>query len=226
MARFLRLDVWNSFISSGLVPLFYHPDGEVAFGTAEAIAEGGCNILEFTNRGGAALPVFIELVKVLEKRYPQMIVGVGSVIDAPTAALYIAHGANFVVGPTLNPDVARLCNRRKIAYIPGCGTASEISTAEELGAEICKIFPGDTLGGPAFIKAILGPMPWARLMPSGGVEATQQNITAWFNAGAAAVGMGGNLVRKEWLSARDYASISRTTAEVMGWIKACRNPAR
>jgi 2-dehydro-3-deoxyphosphogluconate aldolase/(4S)-4-hydroxy-2-oxoglutarate aldolase len=226
MARLLRLDVLNSIISSGLVPLFYHHDYEVACAVADGIAEGGCKLLEFTNRGEAALPVFVELVKYLEKKHPQMVVGVGSVIDAPTAALYIAQGANFVVGPTLNPDVARLCNRRKIAYIPGCATPSEISNAEEWGAEICKIFPGDTLGGPAFIKAILGPMPWARLMPSGGVEASQQNIAAWFGAGAAVVGMGGNLVRKEWLSAKDYASISRMTGEVLGWIKACRNPAR
>ncbi len=225
MAQFSRLDVLNTIIATGLVPLFYHPDREVAYNLAEAAAGAGCNVLEFTNRGSAALPVFIELVKTMAKNHPQVIVGVGTVLDAPTAALYIAHGANFVVGPTLNPDVARLCNRRKIAYIPGCATPTEISNAEELGAEICKIFPGETVGGPAFIKGMLGPMPWVRLMPSGGVEASRENITAWFTAGAAAVGMGGNLFRKEWMSAKDYASVAKTAGEVLGWIKACRSPA-
>ena len=155
----------------------------------------------------------------LAKTHPQMILGAGSVVDAPTAALYIASGANFIVGPLLNPEVARLCNRRKVAYSPGCGTASEISQAEELGVEICKIFPGESVGGPDFVKAILGPTPWTRLMPTGGVDATRESVTSWFKAGVAAVGIGGNLLRKEWLAAGDYAAISKKVAEVLGWIR-------
>ena len=98
-------------------------------------------------------------------------------MDAPTAALFIASGANFIVGPGFNPEISRLCNRRKILYIPGCATETEISTAEEYGAEICKVFPGETIGGPAFIKAVMAPCPWHRLMPTGGVDATEASVS-------------------------------------------------
>ena len=148
--------------------------------------------------------------------------GVGSIVDAPTAALYIASGANFVVGPILNPEVARLCNRRKIAYSPGCGSASEISEAEELGVEIVKVFPGDSVGGPEFVKAILGPTPWTRLMPTGGVETTKESINAWFKAGITAAGIGSNLVKKEWLAAGNYEAITAKTKEVLEWIREAR----
>ncbi len=222
MARFTRLEVLNTIVQTGLVPVFYHQDIEVAKKVAQAVAEGGCRLLEFTNRGDFAPWVFRELAEYLAKASPNIILGVGSVIDAPTASLYLASGANFVVGPVLNPEVARLCNRRKVSYSPGCGSASEISEAEELGVEICKIFPGDSVGGPNFVKAILGPCPWTRLMPTGGVETTKESITAWFKAGIAAAGIGSNLIRKEWVSAGDYAAITAKTAEVLGWIREVR----
>jgi Entner-Doudoroff aldolase len=151
-----------------------------------------------------------------------VILGVGSIVDAGTAALYISSGANFVVGPVLNPEVARICNRRKIPYSPGCGSASEISAAEELGVEIVKVFPGDSVGGPSFVKAILGPTPWTRIMPTGGVEATKESITAWFKAGVAAVGVGSNLIKKDLLEAGRYDEIAAKTAEVIGWAREAR----
>ena len=175
MARFTRLQVYDAMLSTGLVPLFYQDDPEVAQEILKAVSNGGALVLEFTNRGEKALSVFTHLNAFIESSKLPIILGVGSVIDAPTAALYIAHGANFVVGPMFSAEVARLCNRRKIAYLPGCGTVGEISTAEEAGVEIVKVFPGETLGGPAFIKAVLGPMPWSRLMPTGGVEATRES---------------------------------------------------
>ncbi len=144
--------------------------------------------------------------------------GVGSIIDAPTAALYIAHGANFVVGPMLNADIARLCNRRKIAYMPGCGSVSEISQAEELGVEIVKVFPGTAVGGPEFVRDVLAPMPWTRIMPTGGVDATEESLGAWFKAGVAAVGMGSKLIRKDLVAARDYAAITETVRSVLAII--------
>ncbi|MCX7841163.1 MAG: bifunctional 4-hydroxy-2-oxoglutarate aldolase/2-dehydro-3-deoxy-phosphogluconate aldolase, partial [Anaerolineae bacterium] len=146
MARFSRLEVLNAIVDIGLVPVFYHPDLETAKKIVEACAAGGARVIEFTNRGDFAPWVFKDLSEYVAKSNPNIILGVGSVVDAPTAALYIASGANFVVGPILNPKVARLCNRRKIAYCPGCGSASEISQAEELGVEIVKIFPGDCVG--------------------------------------------------------------------------------
>jgi len=223
MARFSRLEVLNTIVETGLVPVFYQPDAAVAKKIAEAVAAGGGRILEFTNRGDFALLVFTELSQYLAKTNPQIILGVGSVVDAPTAAMYIASGANFVVGPNLNPEVARLCNRRKIAYSPGCGTASEIAQAEELGVEIVKIFPGDSVGGPNFVKAILGPCPWTRLMPTGGVETTKESITAWFKAGITAAGIGSNLIKKDFIAAENYAAITAKTAEVLSWINEVRS---
>lgn len=222
MARFMRLEVLNTIVDTGLVPVFYHHDVEVAKKVAEAVAAGGARVLEFTNRGDFAPLVFTELSQYLAKANPQIILGVGSVVDAPTAALYIASGANFVVGPILNPEIARLCNRRKIAYSPGCGSATEIAQAEELGVEIVKIFPGDSVGGPEFVKAILGPCPWTRLMPTGGVETTRESIAAWFKAGIAAAGIGSNLIKKDLVAASSYAAITAKTDEVLSWIREAR----
>jgi 2-dehydro-3-deoxyphosphogluconate aldolase / (4S)-4-hydroxy-2-oxoglutarate aldolase len=223
MARFSRLEVLNTIVETGLVPVFYHQDVEVAKKIAEAVAAGGARVLEFTNRGDFAPLVFTELSQHLAKNNPKIILGVGSVVDAPTAALYIASGASFVVGPILNPEIARLCNRRKIAYSPGCGSASEISQAEELGVEIVKVFPGDSVGGPEFVRAMLGPCPWTRIMPTGGVETTKESITAWFKAGIAAAGIGSNLIKKEWVAAGNYAAITAKTAEVLAWIREVRS---
>lgn len=222
MASFSRLEVLNAMVETGLIPVFYHQDVEVAKKVVEACAAGGARTVEFTNRGDFAPQVFSELSQHLAKTNPAVILGAGSIVDAPTAALYIASGANFVVGPNLNLEVARLCNRRKIAYSPGCGSASEIAEAEELGVEIVKVFPGDSVGGPQFVKSILGPCPWTRIMPTGGVDATQESVTAWFKAGVAVVGIGGNLIRKELIQAGDYAAISARVSQVLGWIREAR----
>jgi len=219
MARYDRLTVYNTMIKAGLIPLFYEPDAPTACKIAQACAAGGAPVLEFTNRGEMALPVFIELNNYIQKSNLPVILGVGSVVDEPTAALFIAYGANFVVGPVLNPEISRLCNRRKIAYIPGCATASELSNAEEAGAEIVKIHPASNLGGPAFLKALLAPMPWSKIMASGGVEPTREDVAAWFKAGAACVGMGGSLIRKDWVSAGSFETIQNTVSQVVAWIK-------
>ncbi len=222
MAKYDRLTVYNTALETGLVPVFYHGNVETARKIAAACYAGGIRVLEFTNRGDRAWAVFNELIVYVEKELPGAILGVGSVVDAPTAALYIASGANFVVGPMLNPEVARLCNRRKIGYMPGCGTISEISQAEELGCEIVKVFPGETVGGPDFVKAVRGPMPWTRIMPTGGVKATQENIAAWIKAGVACLGIGSDLARKEWLAAGEFDKIEQTARQVIAWIKEAR----
>ena len=172
MARFYKLDVANTILYLGLVPLFYNGDIGTAIEIVGAIVRGGARVVEFTNRGEMAYPVFTELVRHFAKADPSVILGVGSIMDAPTAALYMAVGANFIVGPSFNLDLARLCNRRKILYMPGCATETEIANAEEMGAEICKIFPGEAVGGPSFISAVMAPCPWHRLLPTGGVDAT------------------------------------------------------
>jgi 2-dehydro-3-deoxyphosphogluconate aldolase/(4S)-4-hydroxy-2-oxoglutarate aldolase len=222
MAQFDRIEVYNVMIEDGLVPLFYNKDIEKTEKVTEALVKGGSRLLEFTNRGDFALDVFTELIKFSVKEYPDLIIGVGSVIDAPTAALYIARGANFIVGPSFDKETALLCNKRKVAYIPGAATANEISLAEEYGAEIVKIFPGSTIGGPVFVKNILGPMPWSKLMPTGGVTAEESNIRAWFEAGVACIGMGSKLVSKKWVSEEKYDEISVLTSEILKTIKNVR----
>jgi 2-dehydro-3-deoxyphosphogluconate aldolase/(4S)-4-hydroxy-2-oxoglutarate aldolase len=222
MARFPRLKVLTTMQDTGMVPVFYHADIAVARDVAAACAAGGCNLLEFTNRGDHAWEVFNELEKFCAKEIPQMILGVGSVVDPGTASLYINNGANFVVGPLLNPDVARACNRRKVPYSPGCGSASEISAAEELGVEIVKIFPGKEVGGPGFVKAVKGPCPWVSIMPTGGVDPSEASLKAWFEAGVACVGMGSNLITKELLKAKDYAGLAAKVAETLALIRHIR----
>lgn len=222
MARFSRLEVVTTMLDLGLVPVFYHEDVDVAKEVVTACAAGGARVVEFTNRRDFAVEVFSVLSQQFSQVDPGVILGVGSVIDAPTAAMYIANGANFVVGPLLNPEIARLCNRRKIAYIPGCGSVTEISQAEELGVEIVKVFPGSSVGGPGFVRAVLGPCPWTRIMPTGGVDATEESITEWFGAGAASVGIGSKLVRKDLVAARDWPEITANVQRVLAWIKEAR----
>jgi 2-dehydro-3-deoxyphosphogluconate aldolase/(4S)-4-hydroxy-2-oxoglutarate aldolase len=217
------MKVLNTMLDTGLVPVFYHPNVELAREVAAACVAGGCPLLEFTNRGDHAWEVFTELERYCARELPELILGVGSVVDPATASLYINCGASFVVGPLLNPEVARACNRRKVPYTPGCGTLSEISQAEELGSEIIKIFPGKEIGGPGFIKAIKGPCPWVSIMVTGGVEPNEASLKGWFDAGAACVGMGSNLITKELLKAADYQGIGaniRVTLELIRKIRA------
>lgn len=208
MAKFTRLQVYQTMVNTGIVPVFYHADTEIAKKVLKACYEGGIRAFEFTNRGDFAHEVFAELVKWADKECPEMILGIGSIVDAPTAALYIQLGANFVVGPLLNPEVFKICNRRQIAYSPGCATASEIGLAQELGAEIVKVFPGGNVGGPSFVKNIKGPMPWSKIMVTGGVEPTEENLSAWFRAGVTCVGMGSNLFPKEVLKNGEWDKIT------------------
>jgi 2-dehydro-3-deoxyphosphogluconate aldolase / (4S)-4-hydroxy-2-oxoglutarate aldolase len=222
MARFMRLDVINTLLDIGLVPLFYNADINTSIELASACSHGGAKVVEFTNRGELAYPVFTELVKHFSKADPSIILGVGSILDAPTAAIYIVAGANFIVGPSYNSEIAKLCNRRKILYMPGCATETEISTAEEYGAEICKIFPGETIGGPAFVKAVMAPCPWHRLMPTGGVDATEASVNAWIQAGAAALGMGSKLVSAQAVKEKDYEDIAQKAFDCIDWIKKAR----
>ena len=215
MARFSRIEVYNAILETGIVPVFYNPDVEIAKQVISACYEGGIRVFEFTNRGDFAHEVFAELSKWSKDACPEMILGIGSIVDAPTASLYLQLGANFVVGPLLNPDVFKVCNRRQVAYSPGCATTTERGMAQELGAEIVKIFPGGDVGGPSFVKNIKGPMPWSKIMVTGGVAPTEENLTKWFEAGVDAVGIGSNLFPKEVIQNKEWNKISELCAKCL-----------
>jgi len=206
----------------GLVPLFYNGDVEVSKKIVAALSAGGAKLIEFTNRGDRAFEVFRELIVHVEENEPDIILGVGSVLDIATAGLYINLGANFIVGSVTNPEVAKLCNRRKIVYCPGCATPTQVSEAEELGVEIVKVFPGSQIGGPGFVKAVTAPCPWSKIMPTGGVDATWENLKEWFEAGVTCVGMGSKLVSKELVAAEDWEGITSLTAQCLAWIRQAR----
>ena len=222
MARFTRIQVASVMEETGLVPLFYHKDLDTCKKVLTACYKGGARILEFTNRGDFAHEVFGELNKFAEKELPEMILGVGSVTDAGTASLYMQLGANFVVTPVLREDIAVVCNRRKLLWSPGCGSLTEIARAEELGAEIIKVFPGSQLG-PGFVKAIKGPCPWTSIMPTGGVSASKENLEGYFNAGVTCVGMGSKLVTKEFLSNKDFSGLEKHVSSTLELINSIRN---
>jgi 2-dehydro-3-deoxyphosphogluconate aldolase/(4S)-4-hydroxy-2-oxoglutarate aldolase len=221
MATYKRHKVVQAMLESGLLPLFYHADAAICREVLAACHAGGVRCVEFTNRGDFAHERFAELARYAQAELPGLMLGAGSVLDAATAALYMQLGAQFVVSPAFDAETARCCHRRKVLYIPGCGTVSEVSEAESAGAEIVKLFPGEVLG-PAFIKALLGPMPWSLLMPTGGVEPTEESLRAWFGAGAACVGMGSRLISAELIAARDWPALAAKVASCLALIQTCR----
>jgi 2-dehydro-3-deoxyphosphogluconate aldolase / (4S)-4-hydroxy-2-oxoglutarate aldolase len=208
MAGKNKVQVLTTAISTGLVPVFYDSSVERARNVLKACYIGGVRVFEFTNRGDFAHEVFAELSHYAAAELPDLILGAGSVVDAPTAVLYMQMGARFIVGPMFNPEVAQVCNRRLVPYIPGCGTVTEVGNAQAAGCDICKVFPGDVLG-PAFVKGLKAPMPWSEIMVTGGVKPEEENLRAWFRAGASCVGMGSNLFPKEEIQLGDWETISR-----------------
>ena len=218
MARYRRLETLVTIEKTGIIPLFYHHDVTAAKGIVTACVQGGAAAVEFTNRGDFAIDIFSELELFAKKELQGLILGAGSIVDAPTAALYISRGANFIVGPCFSEDVARLCNLRRIPYMPGCMTLTEIQRAHEFGCEIVKVFPGET-AGPAFIKAVKGPIPHASLMPTGGVQPTRESLASWFGAGAACVGLGSQLISKELIEKKDFGSLGKKVSECVAWAK-------
>ena len=221
MAQYSRIQVIQQMEKSGMVPLFYHPDIEVAKSVLKACYDGGARLMEFTNRGDFALEIFTDLIKYAIAELPGMILGVGSVTDAASASQYMLAGANFVVTPVYREDIAIVCNRRKVLWSPGCGSLTEIAQAEEMGCELVKLFPGSTYG-PGFVKGIKGPQPWTSIMPTGGVSTEESNLRGWFDAGVTCVGMGSKLISKEILANKDYATLQKNVASTLALIQEIR----
>ncbi len=221
MAQYSRIEVVQQMKESGMVPLFYHPDINVAKAVLKACYDGGARLMEFTNRGDFAIEIFTDLIKYAIAELPGMMLGVGSVTDAASASQYMLAGANFVVTPVFREDIAVVCNRRKVLWSPGCGSLTEIATAEEMGCELVKLFPGSTYG-PGFVKAIKGPQPWTSIMPTGGVSTEESNLKGWFDAGVTCVGMGSKLISKEILESKDYAKLEKDVAATLALINTLR----
>ena len=222
MARFNKMQVLDAIVSTGMVPVYYNKDVEIAKQVVKACYEGGVRAFEFTNRGDFAHEVFAELIKFATKECPELVLGVGSIVDAGTASLYLQLGANFVVGPLFNPEIAKVCNRRLVPYTPGCGSVSEIGFAQEVGCDLGKIFPAGHVGGPSFVKNIKAPMPWSMIMATGAVEPTEENLSAWFKAGVTCVGMGSKLFPKEMIAAGNWEAISTLCRDALATIKKYR----
>ena len=220
--RFNKIQVITAMQETGMVAVFYNSDIEIAKNVLKACYQGGVRAFEFTNRGDFAHEVFGELVKFSSKECPEMILGVGSIVDAPTAALYIQLGANFIVGPLFNPEIAKVANRRLVPYTPGCGSVSEVGFAQEAGCDLCKVFPGDVLGA-SFVKGLKAPMPWSNLMVTGGVKPEEANLKAWFDAGVTCVGMASNLFPAELIKAKDWAGISKLCSDTLAIVKKVKN---
>ena len=218
MAKFNKIEVLSKIEKAPIVPVFYHKDAQTAKQVLKACYEGGIRTFEFTNRGDFAHEIFAELVKYAASECPDMAIGVGSIVDPGTAALYLQLGACFVVGPLFNPEVAKVCNRRLVPYVPGCGSVSEIGFAQAAGCDLCKVFPGDVLG-PKFVKGLMAPMPWSKIMVTGGVEPTKDNISSWFKAGACCVGMGSKLFPKDRIEDADWGYIADKCRESLGFVK-------
>lgn len=222
MARFSKLQVLGTMAATGMVPVFYHPDAGTAKKVVKACYDGGVRAFEFTNRGDFAQEIFSELIKYAARECPELILGIGSVVDPATAALYIQSGANFVVGPMFNPEIAKVCNRRLIPYTPGCGSVSEISAAQEAGCDLCKIFPAGNVGGPSFVKNVKAPMPWSMLMVTGAVEPTEENLSAWIKAGVTCVGMGSKLFPAETIAREEWSTVTEYCRQALEIIRRYR----
>jgi 2-dehydro-3-deoxyphosphogluconate aldolase/(4S)-4-hydroxy-2-oxoglutarate aldolase len=219
-----RLTVLRTILEDGAVPTYAADDPESAWAVVAACRDAGSRAVEFTNRGDFAYATFATLARRAADEAPGVILGAGTIVDAPTAALFIAAGARFIVGQSFAEDVARLCNRHRVAYIPGCGTATEIGAAEELGCEIVKLFPAAALDGAAFIRGMHGPQPASRIMPTN-VEATEEATRRWFAAGAAAVGVGPHLLPPALIASRDVPAMTEKVRMFLGWVEDAREAA-
>jgi len=221
MAQYTRAQVAETMEKTGMIPVFYHQDIEVAWRVVQACYAGGVRAFEFTNRGDFAHEVFAELVKRAMMQLPGLIMGAGTIVDSGTAALYMQNGANFLVTPFFVEEVAKTANRRKVLWASGCASLTEISRAEEFGAEIVKVFPGNILG-PSFVRSAKGPMPWSKLMPTGGVEPTPASLQEWFGAGVVCVGIGSQLFPKDYSAVGVYETITEKCSLCIESIKSIR----
>lgn len=215
-------DITGIMHQKGMVPVFYHDDVTISKQVIQACYNAGLQVFEFTNRGKNALEVFTHLTTYIRENLPGMVLGAGSVINGNSAEDFITHGADFIVSPLISDSVIEVCKKRNCLFIPGCGTVTEVGRAQKAGAEVVKLFPAEVLG-PAFIKAIRGPMPWTNIMPTGGVTTDYDNLKAWFDAGAFCVGMGSALFSPSMIAAGQFDQLENKVRNVLQTIKEIRD---
>jgi 2-dehydro-3-deoxyphosphogluconate aldolase/(4S)-4-hydroxy-2-oxoglutarate aldolase len=211
--KFSKEEVLREMSRTGIIPVFYNPDVEISKAVIEASYKGGARVVEFTNRGEKAFPVFSELVKFAEK-FPGLILGIGTIMNPADAEKFINAGAAFVVSPVLTTSLAPVCKKHNVHWIPGTGTLTEIVTARDAGAELIKIFPGSVLG-PKFVSAVAPVVPGLKLMPTGGVEATEENLKGWFDAGVFCAGMGSQLLSNKLIAEKNWSKLENEIKRVL-----------
>jgi 2-dehydro-3-deoxyphosphogluconate aldolase / (4S)-4-hydroxy-2-oxoglutarate aldolase len=200
--------------AQGLLPLFYNDDASVCVSIVEALYAGGSRIIEFTNRGSAALDNFKKLIAARNEQMKDLLLGIGTIRNGNDAKQFIDAGADFLVSPVYDADVADTAYINKILWIPGCMTPTEIHGAEKAGCQLIKLFPGNALQ-PAFVSAVKELFPLVDMMPTGGVEVNKENLTQWFDAGVCAVGMGSKLVSRDIVAAKNYEKITTLTKDAL-----------
>jgi 2-dehydro-3-deoxyphosphogluconate aldolase/(4S)-4-hydroxy-2-oxoglutarate aldolase len=210
---FTQQQIVDQIKNTGIVPLFTHDNADDAQQVIEAAYRGGVKAFEFTNRRSNSYEVFKHLVSV-KKKYSDLMLGIGTIMDAATTQKFIDVGADFIISPILKLEMAPVCAKNKIPWIPGCATLTEIVTAKENGAEIIKVFPGSVLG-PGFVSSIMPVVPDLKLMITGGVEPNEKNLSAWFKAGATCVGMGSQLFTKEILGEKNWTLLEQRVKECL-----------
>lgn len=220
MPTFSIDSIQQAMRTSGMIPVFYNADIEVAKGVLDASYKGGVRVFEFTNRGGNAFDVFTQLLKHAQQ-YPDLMMGIGTIMNAADTQKFCDAGAHFIVSPILKAEMATVCHQNNKLWIPGCATLTEIVTAKDLGAKVIKIFPGSVLG-PGFVSSIIPVVPGLQLMPTGGVEPTEANLSAWFKAGVVCVGMGSQLISKEIIETKNWIKLQQGVADALAIIKKIR----
>lgn len=211
-----KINIYQKIKENFVIPIFSSNDYQEAEMVFESVIEGGSGIIEMTHREEKSYSVFEKMNEIFSEK---IIMGAGSIIDVPTASLYLNSGAKFIVGPNYNSEIMKLCNRLNVLYIPGCATLNEILKAYEEGAVVVKLFPAGEMGGVKFLKNIKGPCSWVECIPTGGVKPDKDSLKEWMEAGAVAVGMGSKLLKKEYIKNGDKEGIKKSIKEVMETIK-------
>lgn len=207
--------------AQGVLPLYFHKDADVSIEVLKALYRAGIRAVEYTNRGETALQNFVKMRKVCDKELNGLYLGIGTIKNATAAQAFIEAGADCIICPGLIEEVAMVADKNNMLWIPGCMTPSEIICAENMGAKMIKLFPGNILG-PSFMSAIKELFPAMMFMPTGGVDADRENLSAWFKAGVCAVGMGSKLISKNLMEQKDYATIELLTKHTIEMVKAVK----